>query len=151
MRRQRPARRGEEHGCDYIESRERRGNEIQPESRDRNGCQVRVAGRIEYVRDRPGAEENDEIDGGRNGEHEQKRHPENPPGRAGVAGAPGAADDRLNALRYARIQGQHDQGNVGDDSVCRHADIALQPEKNRVERDHHDAGRGLGHQRGETE
>ena len=144
MRGARPFGRGEIRGNHHVEAGERAGDEVQPQTFGRNALQHGVLLAVEDGRDLPGAEEYDGVD--RRGEDQRRseRIAQRGLHASGVVQAVAAADDRLDALRDARINGDNDEREIGDDAVRRDADVARKAQDDGVESDHHDAGGNLG-------
>ena len=70
------------------------------------------------------------------------------PDRGPVAHAVAAADNGLDALGDAGVEGEHHQGQVGDDPVGGHPHVPRLGQEDAVEHDYHHAGRDLGDQGG---
>ncbi len=58
-----------------------------------------------------------------------------------------SAQQRLDALGDACIEGNYHDRQVGDNSVSRHADISHQPQDNSIKSHNNNSGRKLGNQR----
>ena len=139
--------RGEVGGEDGVEGHKGDGGEVELEPFHRNLLQLGVVFAVEDLRDGAGEQKQDKVDHSRQRNHRGHGAVQQLAGLLPQMLPVGAADEGLDALSDAVVDGDHHQRDVGDDAVGGDAGVAGKAEDDGVKDDHGDAGGHLRQQR----
>ena len=137
----------EVHGDNDIKPGKGAGDKVKPQSFGRDLLQLFIVLAVEDGSDGRGEEKYHCVNEDRDGSHGYESIPQGGVDTRKVQHTVAAAEDGLNALGDAGIDGDDDQGEIGDDAVGGHTHIAFQIQDDGIEYDDYHTGGYFRHQR----